>query len=92
MNDYYDVNLKKGRLHELGIKRDDAERSGKESQSNKYSTFWFTNIDLTNEKGLKEFFSSHQFDVVCNLAAQAGVRYSIVNPGVYVDNNIKGFF
>jgi len=92
MNDYYDVDLKKGRLQELGIKKDDGEKPGEESQSSKYSNFWFTNIDLTNEKGLKEFFSHHQFDVVCNLAAQAGVRYSIVNPAVYVDNNIRGFF
>lgn len=92
MNDYYDVDLKMARLRELGIKKSDAEKAGKDLQSNNYSNFWFTNIDLTNEKGLKDFFSGHQFDIVCNLAAQAGVRYSIVNPGVYVENNIKGFF
>ena len=92
MNDYYDISLKKARLHELGIKQEAAETVGKEAQGYKYLNFWFTNLDLTNEHGLKEFFSRHQFDVVCNLAAQAGVRYSIVNPAVYVDNNIRGFF
>jgi len=92
VNDYYDVDLKKARLQELGIKKNDARKKDKGSQSNKYSNFWFTNIDLTNENELKDFFSRHQFDIVCNLAAQAGVRYSIVNPRVYVDNNIKGFF
>ena len=92
VNDYYDVNLKKARLQELGIRNEDADRNGKEARSEKYSNFYFTKIDLTDEAGLKDFFSRHQFDAVCNLAAQAGVRYSIVNPAVYVDNNIKGFF
>ena len=92
MNNYYDINLKKARLLELGIENEEADKKGKGTHSNKYLNFYFSNLDLTNEKELKDFFSYHQFDVVCNLAAQAGVRYSIVNPGVYVDNNIKGFF
>lgn len=92
MNEYYDINLKKARLQALENKREDSEKGSKEAKSNRNSNFCFTNLDLTNEKELKDFFSRHQFDVVCNLAAQAGVRYSIVNPGVYVDNNIRGFF
>jgi len=89
MNDYYDINLKRTRIGELGIKKD---KKGEEVKSEKYSNFVFSNLDLTNEDELKNLFSNHQFDVVCNLAAQAGVRYSIVNPAVYVDNNIRGFF
>lgn len=89
MNDYYDVSLKKARLRELGIAKSGPE---KEIKSISYTNFSFSNLDLTDTEGLKLFFSEHQFDVVCNLAAQAGVRYSIVNPAVYVENNIKGFF
>ena len=89
MNDYYDVSLKKARLHELGIAKSEA---GKEISSISYPNFSFSNLDLTNGEGLKNFFHEHQFETVCNLAAQAGVRYSIVNPAVYVENNIKGFF
>ena len=89
MNDYYDISLKRARICELGIGN---EKKGEEVKSDKYSNFTFANIDLTNEDDLKNLFSNHQFDVVCNLAAQAGVRYSIVNPAVYVDNNIRGFF
>ena len=89
INDYYDVALKRARLQELGI---DKEEPGKGAASNNHANFIFVNLNLTNEKELKDFFSHHQFNVVCNLAAQAGVRYSIINPGVYVDNNIKGFF
>jgi UDP-glucuronate 4-epimerase len=89
LNDYYDVSLKKARLKELGIGGTD---NGREIKSISYPDLSFFNLDLTNAEGLKIFFSEHQFDVVCNLAAQAGVRYSIVNPAVYVENNIKGFF
>jgi len=89
MNDYYDINLKRARINELGISND---KKDKEIKSDRYSNFIFLNLDLTNERELSDLFSNHQFDVVCNLAAQAGVRYSIVNPRVYVENNIKGFF
>ena len=79
MNDYYDISLKRARISELGISND---KKGEEVKSDRYSNFTFANIDLTNEDDLKNLFSNHQFDVVCNLAAQAGVRYSIVNPAV----------
>ena len=89
MNEYYDVSLKKARLRELGIAKSDG---GNEAKSISYPNFSFVNLDLTNADRLKSFFAEHQFDAVCNLAAQAGVRYSIVNPAIYVENNIKGFF
>src|SRR6188474_535010 len=80
MNNYYDVSLKKARLKELGVVKSDTE---KKIQSISHPNFSFANLDLTNAEELKSFFSKHQFDTVCNLAAQAGVRYSIVNPAVY---------
>jgi UDP-glucuronate 4-epimerase len=89
MNDYYDISLKKARLRELGIAKSDA---GQGVQSISDPRLWFFNLDLTNSEGVKKLFAEHQFDVVCNLAAQAGVRYSIINPAVYVENNITGFF
>jgi len=89
MNDYYDINLKKARIGELGISKD---KKGHEIISNQHHNFTFVNLDLTYKTELENFFADHQFDVVCNLAAQAGVRYSIVNPAVYIDNNINGFF
>lgn len=89
LNDYYDPGLKKARLQELGIAKSDA---GEGVKSISHPRFCFFNLDLTNSEGIKKFFVDHQFDVVCNLAAQAGVRYSIINPAVYVENNIKGFF
>jgi len=91
MNDYYDVTLKKARLQELGIKNEQTGNN-EEAKSARHLNFCFKNIDLTNEIDVKDLFSRHQFNVVCNLAAQAGVRYSITNPGVYVENNIRGFF
>jgi len=89
MNDYYDLNLKKARLHELGIRIDKRREA---TISNDRKNFSFYNLDLTDEEALSKLFLTHRFDAVCNLAAQAGVRYSIVNPAVYVDNNIRGFF
>src|SRR5688572_33328060 len=79
MNDYYDVSLKKARLRELGIAKSEA---GKEFSSISYPNFSFSNLDLTNGEELNNFFHELQFDTVCNLAAQAGVRYSIANPAV----------
>jgi len=75
LNDYYDVSLKRGRLNRL------IERPG----------FRFVNLDLADAAGMQALFAKHQFDRVINLAAQAGVRYSIENPQTYVDSNITGF-
>ena len=92
INDYYDVNLKYARLNELGIARNDAEIFLKVSESEKYKTsFQFVRMNLEDRQELPGLFTVHQFDVVVNLAAQAGVRYSIENPNAYIDSNIVGY-
>ncbi len=75
LNEYYDVNLKKTRLREL--------------EGN--SEFTFYKLDLVDHEGVKKLFSGNKFDYVVNLAAQAGVRYSLTNPHAYIDCNIVGF-
>jgi UDP-glucuronate 4-epimerase len=75
LNDYYDVNLKKGRLEQL------LPAEG----------FRFVKMDLADREGLARLFNEERFDRVVNLAAQAGVRYSIQNPHAYVDSNLVGF-
>jgi len=92
INDYYDVNLKYARLNELGISRKDAEAFLNKSESSIYkSDFIFIRMNLEDREELPSLFKEHKFDVVCNLAAQAGVRYSIENPEAYIDSNIVGF-
>lgn len=91
INDYYDVNLKYARLFELGIKRENAETWGSLSLSTKYPNFSFIRIGLEDRKALPDLFKKENFDVVCNLAAQAGVRYSLENPEAYMDSNLVGF-
>lgn len=76
MNDYYDVRLKEYRL--AGLKR--------------YDGFTFVRGDISDKPFIMSLFASHRFDVVVNLAAQAGVRYSIENPDVYIGSNIVGFY
>ncbi|MDC1191210.1 NAD-dependent epimerase [Gammaproteobacteria bacterium] len=75
LNDYYDVSLKKSRLENL-IKND---------------LFTFLEIDIANKKAIDDIFKNYKFDKVVNLAAQAGVRYSIKNPHAYIESNILGF-
>ena len=90
INDYYDVNLKYGRLRELGI----AQKSIEESslvRSTKYKKHHFYKIDLANREAIDRLFKEEQFDSVMNLAAQAGVRYSLENPHAYIQSNIVGF-
>lgn len=92
INDYYDVNLKYARLNELGIARKDAEIFLKVSESEKHkSSFQFVRMNLEDRQALPDLFAVNQFDVVVNLAAQAGVRYSIENPNAYIDSNIVGY-
>ena len=76
MNDYYDVSLKESRL---GVLR-------------AFSNFSFMKGDLADEQAVTTAFKSFQPDIVVNLAAQAGVRYSLDNPRAYIDSNIVGFF
>ena len=92
INDYYDVNLKFARLKELGIQEENAKIYGKLSSSQIHNgSFKFIRINLEDRNELPVLFESENFDVVCNLAAQAGVRYSLENPESYIDSNIVGF-
>lgn len=91
INDYYDVNLKFSRLKELGINRNDAEEFNNICKSNSHSNFTFVRMNLEDREALPKLFESEKFDIVCNLAAQAGVRYSLENPETYIDSNLVGF-
>ena len=92
INDYYDVNLKYARLHELGIEKESASVFSKISESMIHgSHMQFIRLNLEDRNTLSKLFKTYQFDMVCNLAAQAGVRYSIENPEAYIDSNINGF-
>jgi len=75
LNDYYDVKLKEARLAQL----------------EKHRNFTFAKMSLEDREGIKKLFKSGEFDCAVNLAAQAGVRYSLINPFAYVDSNISGF-
>jgi UDP-glucuronate 4-epimerase len=75
LNPYYDVKLKEARLEKL----------------TSFENFSFYKMDISDKKSLEEIFNNTKYDVVVNLAAQAGVRYSIENPHAYVDSNIVGF-
>ena len=76
LNDYYDVSLKEARLEMLRA----------------YNDFAFIKGDISDKSFIDKLFDEYNFDVVVNLAAQAGVRYSIENPDVYVQSNIIGFY
>lgn len=75
LNDYYDVSLKEARLKIL----------------QEYDNFTFQKLDLANREGIEKLFADNEFTRVANLAAQAGVRYSIDNPHTYIDSNVTGF-
>ncbi|MBN1907633.1 MAG: NAD-dependent epimerase [Deltaproteobacteria bacterium] len=90
INDYYDVNVKYGRLERAGINRDSIE-SGKMAHSSRCPGYSFIKMNLEDRKGLESIFLTGKFDMVCHLAAQAGVRYSLTNPYAYIDSNITGF-
>ena len=92
INDYYDPDLKYARLAQLGITKEAAETSLHKSSSSIYGTkFAFVRLQLEDKENLNQLFADEKFTMVCNLAAQAGVRYSIENPTAYVDSNIVGF-
>src|SRR5512141_3197755 len=74
INDYFDVRLKKARLAKL----------------KPFKSFSFTKLDLVNRVGMKKLFAKQPIRRVVHLAAQAGVRYSLVNPHAYTDSNIEG--
>lgn len=76
INNYYDVSLKYARLEILS----------------EYKNFKFIKADLADENSVNNVFKTYKPDIAVNLAAQAGVRYSIDNPKAYIDSNIIGFF
>jgi UDP-glucuronate 4-epimerase len=91
INDYYDPELKYDRLNELGFEKTKVNIFKSEVQSSKYDKLRFSRLDLMDQEGLDNLFKQEQFNIVCNLAAQAGVRYSIENPHAYLNSNINGF-
>lgn len=90
INSYYSTSLKFGRLMELGIAEYDIEE-GKTVESSRYSGFTFIKCSLEDNAALESVFAANSFDKVCNLAAQAGVRYSFENPSAYIQSNVVGF-
>jgi len=89
VNDYYDVNLKKDRLAFSGIIWEEALDKG--VRSTKHQNYIFYKCSLEDKAGVNSIFEKEQPDAVCNLAAQAGVRYSLENPDAYIQSNIIGF-
>ena len=95
INDYYDQNVKYGRLQRGGI-IDSLEEGvdipyGEVIVSKTNPKYKFVKLNLEDKDLMQELFKSEKFDAVCNLAAQAGVRYSLTNPDAYVSSNIVGF-
>ena len=92
INDYYDVRLKYGRLHELSIALGlDSVDWHKEYVSSTFPQLRFVRMGIEDKESLDALFAKEQFDKVINLAAQAGVRYSITNPYAYLTSNLTGF-
>lgn len=92
INDYYSVDLKFDRLKQLGISRKDAEIFNSTCSGSLHGNqFFFVRMKLEDRDALPRLFEQENIDVVCNLAAQAGVRYSLENPETYIDSNIVGF-
>lgn len=90
VNDYYPASLKYARLAECGIAEHEIVQ-GHTVQSTLYPNYRFSRIDICDKTRLDVLFECEQFEVVVNLAAQAGVRYSIENPYAYIESNIVGF-
>ena len=90
INDYYDVRLKYDRLEQTGICQEEIVY-GKMTSSVVFPNYRFIKLNLEDRPALETLFVGEQFDYVCHLAAQAGVRYSIENPHAYIDSNIAGF-
>ncbi len=91
INDYYDVRLKYGRLAECGFADRASIESGAPQQSTVFANCRFRRMDIADKAALDALFEAEKFDKVVNLAAQAGVRYSITNPYAYLQSNLVGF-
>lgn len=88
LNDYYDISLKCRRLERLGLTNSFGDGL---HVSRTFPTFKFYKADIADSDYMKKLFDREQFDAVCNMAAQAGVRYSIENPYAYIQSNVLGF-
>ncbi len=94
INDYYDVNLKYARLKELGISTSSITTNSspiKHIPSSIYKNYGFFKLDIADRDSITQLFQSFNPNMVVNLAAQAGVRYSIENPYAYMNSNLVGF-
>lgn len=90
INDYYAQSIKYARLTDAGIDTSTIAE-GQSVMSTHSPRYRFVKMDLTDRVAMDRLFATHHFDAVCNLAGQAGVRYSIENPFSYVDSNVYGF-
>ena len=92
VNDYYDVRLKYGRLRSAGFEvGPSGVKWGEEMRSRRYRDCRFVRMSIDDKHGVDTLFAQEEFDTVVNLAAQAGVRYSITNPYAYLQSNLVGF-
>lgn len=82
LNEYYDINIKKWRLSEID----------NEIKKHKDSSYNFIEADISDSISIKKIFDEHKPDIVVNLAAQASVRYSLINPDAYIQSNLIGFY
>ncbi len=90
INDYYDEDLKYARLNNQGINKEVVQYA-EIIQSKKFDNYQFIKLNLEDKKELDILFKKNKFDLVINLAAQAGVRFSIKNPYAYINSNVVGF-
>lgn len=90
INDYYDVRLKKARLKRNGFEQDPDSAVSAPIRSERFEKLYFQKLDITDRAGMEKAFGEFRPFAVMNLAAQAGVRYSLINPYSYVTNNIDG--
>lgn len=90
INDYYQVGLKYDRLAEAGVEQRYIGYN-RQIQSKKHQNYRFIKLNLEDETNLLKLFGQERFEIVVNLAAQAGVRYSIENPSAYIHSNVVGF-
>ncbi|MDR0476288.1 MAG: NAD-dependent epimerase/dehydratase family protein, partial [Treponema sp.] len=93
LNDYYDVDLKYGRLAALGINLSNeiSMNGNRPIKSTIYSTLSFIKMDICDIQQMPSLFLNESFDIILHLAAQAGVRYSLINPYSYMSSNLQGF-
>ena len=91
LNNYYSIDLKYARLELLGIEIDDKSSLEVLNRSKTFNNFSFIRCDLSDRVAIEKIFKEQHFDVVINLAAQAGVRYSLENPNAFISSNVMGF-